>query len=197
MTETGKRAQDATISDLGIKKGTAHWNLSPEELSKIAIEKGQATLTSTGAINVSTGEFTGRSPMDRFIVRDSITEDSVWWGDVNLSFDEDKFDALHKKVLDYLCCKEMYVRDSYACANEKYRINIRVVNEYPWSNMFAYNMFLRPTDAEIENFEEKNNKDSFYLNNKKLMKIIKIKNSLSELKNECMKISKFYFNKNE
>jgi len=153
MTETGKRAQSATISDLGIKDGTAHWNLSPEELAKIAVEKGQATLTSTGAINVSTGEFTGRSPMDRFIVRDSITEDSVWWGDVNLSFDEDKFDALHKKVLDYLCCKEMYVRDSYACADDKYRINIRVVNEYPWSNMFAYNMFLRPTDAEIENFD--------------------------------------------
>ena len=141
MTETGKRAKNATISDLGIKDGTAHWNLSPEELSKIAVKKGQATLTSTGAINVNTGEFTGRSPMDRFIVRDSITEDSVWWGDVNLSFDEKKFDLLHNKVLEYLCCKDIYVRDSYACADERYRINIRVVNEFPWSNMFAYNMF--------------------------------------------------------
>ena len=153
MTETGKRAKNASISDLGIKDGTAHWNLSPEELSRIAVKKGQATLTSTGAINVNTGEFTGRSPMDRFIVRDSITEDSVWWGDVNLSFDEKKFDLLHNKVLEYLCCKDIYVRDSYACADEKYRINIRVVNEFPWSNMFAYNMFLRPTDAEIENFD--------------------------------------------
>ena len=153
MTETGKRANNATISDLGIKNATAHWNLSPEELARIAIEKGQATLTSTGAININTGEFTGRSPMDRFIVRDAITEESVWWGDVNLSFDENKFDALHQKVLNYLSEKELYVRDAYACADEKYRMNIRVVNEYAWSNMFAYNMFLRPTDTEIENFD--------------------------------------------
>ncbi|MAR39316.1 MAG: phosphoenolpyruvate carboxykinase (ATP) [Flavobacteriales bacterium] len=153
MTETGKRAQGATISDLGIKNGTAHWNLSPEKLSKIAVDKEQATITSSGAININTGEFTGRSPMDRFIVKDSITENSVWWGDVNLSFDEDKFDLLHSKILDYLSGKELYVRDCYACADPKYRMNIRVVNEYSWSNMFAYNMFLRPTEEEIENFD--------------------------------------------
>ena len=153
MTETGKRADNATISDLGIKNATALWNLSPEELASISIEKGQATVTSSGAININTGEFTGRSPMDRFIVRDAITEESVWWGDVNLSFDEDKFDSLHQKVLDYLCCKELYIRDAYACADPKYKMNIRVVNEYAWSNMFAYNMFLRPTNEEIDSFD--------------------------------------------
>ena len=89
MTETGKRANDATISDLGIKNAIAYWNLSPDKLANIAIEKEQATLTSTGAINVNTGEFTGRSPMDRFIVQDSITKDSVWWGDVNLPFESE------------------------------------------------------------------------------------------------------------
>ena len=153
MTETGKRAENATISDLGIKEGIAHWNLSPEELTKISVEKGQANITSTGAVNINTGEFTGRSPMDRFIVRDSMTEKSVWWGDINLPFDENKFDSLHKKMIDYLSCKELYVRDCYACAHEKYKMNIRVVNEYAWSNMFAYNMFLRPTESEIDNFK--------------------------------------------
>lgn len=152
MTETGKRANNATISDLGIKNATAYWNLSPEELAKIAIEKGQATLTSTGAITINTGEFTGRSPQDRFIVRDAITEESVWWGDINTSFDENKFDALHQKMINYLDGKEVYVRDAYACADSKYRMNLRVVNEYAWSNMFAYNMFLRPSESEIENF---------------------------------------------
>jgi phosphoenolpyruvate carboxykinase (ATP) len=152
MTETGKRANNATISDLGIKDAIVHWNLSPEELADIAVRQGQATLTSTGAINIKTGEFTGRSPMDRFIVRDAITEESVWWGDVNLSFDKDKFNKLHKKILNYLNNKEIYVRDAYACADEKYRVNIRVVNEYAWSNMFAYNMFLRPSNNEIESF---------------------------------------------
>ena len=152
MAETGKRANNATISDLGIKNSTAHWNLSSKELGSIAVKNGQATLTSSGAININTGEFTGRSPMDRFIVRDTITEESVWWGDINLSFDENKFNALHQKVLNYLSEKELYVRDAYACAEEKYKMNIRVVNEYAWSNMFAYNMFLRPSDTEIQNF---------------------------------------------
>ena len=106
MTETGKRANNATISDLGIKNATAHWNLKPDELANISIEKKQATLTSTGAININTGEFTGRSPMDRFIVRDAITEDSVWWGEINLSFESDKFDALQPVSYTHLRAHE-------------------------------------------------------------------------------------------
>jgi len=153
MTETGKRANNASITDLGIKNATVHWNLSPDLLANISVDKGQATLTSTGAININTGEFTGRSPMDRFIVKDSITEESVWWGDINISFDNEKFNLLHGKILNYLDNKELYVRDVYACADKKHRMNIRIVNEYPWSNMFAYNMFLRPTDNEISNFK--------------------------------------------
>ena len=66
----------------------------------------------------------------------------VWWGDINIPFDPDKFDKLYDKVVAYLSGKEVYVRDCYACADEDYRLNIRVVNEYPWSNLFVYNMFL-------------------------------------------------------
>ena len=153
MTETGKRAKNATITDLGIKNANAFWNLSPEELSKIAVDNGQAKVTSQGAIAINTGEFTGRSPLDRFIVKDDLTKDHVWWGDVNQSFDENKFDFLHKKMLKHLEGKKIFVRDAYACAEEKYKMNIRVVNEYSWSNLFAYNMFLRPNDSEIENFK--------------------------------------------
>lgn len=101
---------------------------------------------------VTSGEFTGRSPQDRFIVKDAITEDKVWWGNINIPFESDKFDALYKKVTNYLSGKEIYVRDSYACADPNYRLNIRVITEYPWSNQFAYNMFLRPTDVELDNF---------------------------------------------
>ena len=152
MTETGKRAKNATISDLGIKNAVAHWNLSPEKLAEIAIEKGQATQTSTGAININTGEFTGRSPKDRFIVYDNITKDSVWWGDINIPFDEEKFEQLHKRVIEYLNGKELFVRDAYACADSRFKMNLRVINEYAWSNLFAYNMFLRPNEEEINNF---------------------------------------------
>ena len=91
--------------------------------------------------------------MDRFIVKDGITEDKVWWGDINIPFDADKFQKLYDKVTDYLSNKEVFVRDSYACADEDYKLNIRVINEYPWSNMFAYNMFLRPTEEELKGFD--------------------------------------------
>ena len=118
MTETGKRAENATVSDLGIQEATAYWNLSAQKLAEISLENGQATLTSSGAININTGEFTGRSPMDRFIVKDNITKDSIWWGNINLEFDANKFNILHNKILNYFNGKELYVRDAYACADE-------------------------------------------------------------------------------
>lgn len=142
------------LEQYGIKNAQVHYQLSPEELHDITIEKGQGVETSAGALAVNTGEFTGRSPKDRFIVEDDITRDKVWWGDINIPFDADKFDALYDKVVDYLSGKEVYARDSYACSEDKYKLNIRVVNEYPWSNLFAYNMFLRPNDEELENFKE-------------------------------------------
>ena len=142
--------------DLGIykiKNAEALWNLNPTDLEEISIEKGQAKRSSLGAISVNTGEFTGRSPKDRFLVYDDITKDSVWWGDINIKFDPDKFDALHGKVGEYLSGKKLYVRDVYACADDRYRYKIRVITELPWSNMFAYNMFIRPSEEELKNFE--------------------------------------------
>ena len=136
----------------GINHSNIHYQLSSEELHDITIEKDMGVLSSLGAIAVNTGEFTGRSPMDRFIVKDEITKEKVWWGDINIPFDSDKFDTLHTKVIAYLNEKELFVRDAYACAEDDYRLNIRVINEYPWSNMFAYNMFLRPTDKELAGF---------------------------------------------
>lgn len=150
MADNGLRAPEATVESLGIKGATAHWNLSPEELAEIAVKNGQAKTTSTGAITVDTGKFTGRSPKDRFIVKDEVTKDAIWWGDINIPFEAEKFDALYNKVIDYLSGKEIYVRDSYACADPKFRMDIRVVTELSWSNLFAYNMFLRPTDEEIQ-----------------------------------------------
>ncbi|NRD19144.1 phosphoenolpyruvate carboxykinase (ATP) [Winogradskyella eckloniae] len=141
-----------SLDQYGIKNAKVNFQLSSEELHAETIAKGQGVESSSGAIAVNTGEFTGRSPMDRFIVKDAITEDKIWWGNINIPFDSDKFQKLYDKVTNYLSDKELYVRDSYACADENYKLNIRVINEYPWSNMFAYNMFLRPTEAELENF---------------------------------------------
>jgi phosphoenolpyruvate carboxykinase (ATP) len=145
-------SKSISLENLGIKNATVRYNLTSDELHATAIEKGQGVEASSGALAINTGEFTGRSPMDRFIVKDDITKDEIWWGDINIPFDSDKFDALYDKVTDYLSSKEIFVRDSYVCADENYKLNIRVVNEYPWSNMFAYNMFLRPTEKELETF---------------------------------------------
>lgn len=142
------------LEKYSIDNAEVNYQLSPKELHEITIEKGQGVEASNGALAVNTGEFTGRSPKDRFIVKDDITRDKVWWGDINIPFDPDKFDALYEKVTAYLSGKEVFARDCYACADEDYRLNIRVVNEYPWSNLFAYNMFLRPDESELENFKE-------------------------------------------
>lgn len=154
MTNNTFSTKTISLNQYGIKNAKAHYQLSSDELHEETINKGQGIETSLGAITVHTGEFTGRSPKDRFIVKDSITEDRVWWGNINIPFEPAAFDALYAKVVDYLSEKEIYVRDAYACADENYKLNIRVITEYPWSNMFAYNMFLRPTEAELDGFKE-------------------------------------------
>ncbi|MFY9241914.1 MAG: phosphoenolpyruvate carboxykinase (ATP) [Polaribacter sp.] len=150
MVDTNTKS--ISLNNLGIKNATIRYQLTSNELHQETLEKGQGVESSLGAIAVNTGEFTGRSPMDRFIVKDTITKDEVWWSKINLPFEEDKFDKLYDKVVAYLSEKEIFVRDSYACADKDYKLNIRVVNEYPWSNMFAYNMFLRPTEEELKGF---------------------------------------------
>jgi phosphoenolpyruvate carboxykinase (ATP) len=154
MNEFGLKSPKATVADIGLKHvAAAYWNLTPAELIEEAILRGDGDLTDTGALSVDTGEFNGRSPKDKFIVCDAETEKSVWWGDINLKFDADRFDDLYSRVCAYLTNREVYVRDCYACADPKYRLNIRVVNEMPWMNLFVNNLFLRPTKEEILEME--------------------------------------------
>ncbi|HRH71216.1 MAG TPA: phosphoenolpyruvate carboxykinase (ATP), partial [Flavobacteriales bacterium] len=154
MNEFGQKPKNADLSKIGLGRvGDAYWNLEPAELVEHAIVNGQAVLADSGALAIDTGEFTGRSPKDKFCVKDAKTEGTVWWGDVNFPFTQEKFDLLHDKMAAYLMGRDVYVKDAYACADPTYRLNIRVVAEYPSSAMFAGNMFLRPTAAELETFE--------------------------------------------
>src|SRR5687768_7532347 len=153
MLELGRKPENTSLRDLGILDGKAHWNLSPEQLIEIALRNNQAKKTSTGAIAVDTGEFTGRAPKDKYIVKDNVTESKVWWGSVNAAFDAEKFDQLYIKMIRYFEGKEFFVRDCYACADWRYRTDIRVINEYAWSNLFVYNMFLRPEEKELKFFK--------------------------------------------
>lgn len=153
MNEYGTKAEGASLAAIGLGNvAAAHWNLSSDKLVEETLLRKEGLLTDTGALAVDTGEFTGRSPKDKFCVYDEKTKDSVWWGDVNFKFDSDKFDALYTRVTDFLAGKTIYVRDSYACADDRFRLNVRVVTETPWANLFAKDLFLRPTEAELKSF---------------------------------------------
>lgn len=141
------------IKNIGINSTkNLHWNLSPLKLVTQTINKNQGILTDTGAVACDTGKFTGRSPKDKYIVKDEKTTDSVWWGEVNQPFTTKDFDNLYNRVTTYLSSTDLYVKDVYACAKKDYRLDIRVITENPWQSLFANNLFLRPSEKELENF---------------------------------------------
>ena len=128
-------------------------NLTPDQLIDHALQNGEGKLVDTGALMVDTGEFTGRSPEDRFIVKDDKTVETVWWGSVNIPFSPERFDALHQKMLNFLADKTVYTRYAFAGANPDYRLNIEVINTLAWHNLFSYSMFLRPSADELAHFK--------------------------------------------
>ena len=144
-----------TLLQLGLKNTeTIHYQSSPEELVQDSIRIGEGVLNDTGALVILTGEFTGRSPKDKFTVKDESTAETVHWNEFNIPIEPKYFDIIYKKAIDYLDqLPEIWMRDCYACADPRYRLNVRCVNEKPWNNLFAYNMFLRPKEEELENFE--------------------------------------------
>ena len=139
---------------LGLEENdNAIWNLTPPELYEEAIQNGEATLTKDYAIRVLTGQYTGRSPKDKFIVDQPSIHDDIDWGEINQPTDEEVFDNLFEKVTDYLQDKKLYVKDCFAGADENYQLNVRVVSEAAYHGLFAHNMFIRPTKEELKNHE--------------------------------------------
>ena len=128
---------------------TVFENLTTDELVAKALERNEGRITSQGALAADTGEFTGRSPKDKFLVNDAQTADSAWWGAVNQPFEEAKFDALLNKVMNHMEGKDIFVRHAFACADPKNRLNIQVVTESAYQNLFAKHLFLRPSAEEI------------------------------------------------
>ncbi|MCW3088887.1 MAG: pckA [Sediminibacterium sp.] len=155
MIASSMISPEKKLSELGFTGKThLHYQLSPAELIEQTLLRGEGSRNDTGALCIRTGEFTGRSPKDKFIVADAVTTDTVDWNSFNIPIEEKYFHQLRKKMLDYLGAgKDVWIRDAYACADPRYRLNIRVINENPWSNLFAYNMFLRPCEDELDDFE--------------------------------------------
>ena len=145
MKHVGNHPSSYGLENHGIKDAaTVHWNLSVPHLIEHALRMEDVYLADSGALVVHTGSRTGRSPKDKFIVRDESTENTVDWGPVNRPFEPEKFDALYQKVLDYIKGRTLYVLDCFAGADEKYRLPIRIITEDSWHNLFAKQLFIKP-----------------------------------------------------
>ncbi len=125
----------------------AHWNVSVAPLYEAALRREEGRLAASGPLAVETGEHTGRSPRDKFVVREPASE-GVWWGEVNQPLAPEAFDELHHRLSGHLSGRELFVQDLYACADPDYRLRVRVVSETAWSALFARNLFIVPTDEE-------------------------------------------------
>ena len=131
----------------------AYWNLSVPALYQESITRNEGRLAEGGALVVLTGKHTGRSPKDKFIVREPATEKDIWWGDVNAAMEEDVFERLYAKVVDHLRGRDVFVQDVFAGADASYRLPVRVVSESAWHSLFTRNMFIRPAAEELADFE--------------------------------------------
>ncbi|NOZ27515.1 MAG: phosphoenolpyruvate carboxykinase [Chloroflexi bacterium] len=143
-----------SLEQHGIKNvNQVYWNLSTPALYEESIRRREGLLAHLGPLVVRTGHHTGRSPNDKFIVREPSSEDKIWWGDVNRPFDPDRFRTLYLRMLAYLQGKDLFVQDCFVGADPRYRRPIRVITETAWHNLFARNMFILPSREELEDHE--------------------------------------------
>lgn len=142
-----------SLKNLGIKtlKEVYH-NLSGTELVEKALERNEGQLTSTGALSVRTGIYTGRSPRDRFIVDSPEVHKDIYWTS-NQAITSEQYDRLYCKLTEYLKDQEVFIFDGFVGADSNYRMPIRIVNEFAWQNLFVRNLFIRPTEEELKNHD--------------------------------------------
>jgi phosphoenolpyruvate carboxykinase (ATP) len=127
-----------------------HWNATTALLYMHALRRRDAVLAEGGPLVVDTGVHTGRSPADKFVVREPESEARIWWGEVNKPLDEDRFERLREKVVRHLERRELYVVDAFAGADPDHRLGLRVVTNSPWHALFAKTLFIDPSEDELD-----------------------------------------------
>jgi phosphoenolpyruvate carboxykinase (ATP) len=145
-------AADAAYQ-VGLAVNVDRHNLGTAALYEHAMRNDEGHLAAGGPLVVSTGQYTGRSPKDKFIVEDSASKDKVWWGPVNQPLGEDNYTRLRDRMLAYLGTRPMFVQDVFVGADPQYRLSVRVFTETAWANLFARNLFIRPTPDELATFK--------------------------------------------
>jgi phosphoenolpyruvate carboxykinase (ATP) len=153
MQQHGTRVSKYGLDNHGIVNvNDVYWNLSSPGLYEESVRRREGLVAHLGPVVVRTGHHTGRSPNDKFIVREPSSQDNIWWGNVNRPFDPERFDQLYARLMAYLQLKDVFVQDCFVGADPKYRIPIRVVTESAWHSLFARNMFILAEPEQIADF---------------------------------------------
>lgn len=144
---------EITAEGLGLKSvGKVYRNLSYDDLYAHEIKNAEGKVSANGTMMVDTGKFTGRSPKDKYFVKQSPSQEHIAWGNINQPVAEEIFDELYADVIDYLSGKDIYVTDGYCGANPETRKDVRFITEIAWQSHFVKNMFIRPDAADLLNF---------------------------------------------
>ena len=140
--DRGRKRTDVGLDSLGINpQANVFWNLNTPELYEEIARRGEGIISADGALVVDTGEHTGRAAKDKAIVREPSSEDKVFWGDVNKEYPQGAFDAIRDRMMKYAATRDLFVQDTYAGADERYRLPVRIVTELAWHSLFARTMF--------------------------------------------------------
>ena len=152
MSNTSSKVHEQLVN-FGIIPKSIHRNLSVEKLVEKSVQTNEGMLTSTGSLSVKTGKYTGRSPQDRYIIYDDETHETIDWGDVNRQFPTEKFNSIFEKMKKHAEGKDLYVFDGFVGADTQNRLAIRVINDHAWQNLFCRQLFVRPSNEELESHE--------------------------------------------
>ncbi len=128
-------------------------NLGPAALYEEAVRRDEAFIVSTGALTAETGKHTGRSPKDKFFVKEPTSQDAIWWHPGNQPIGTDKFDGLLRRMQEFIATRDVFTQDVYACADPRYRLRVRVITEMAWHSLFARNLFIRPAPDDLVSYE--------------------------------------------
>ena len=151
----GRKNTDYELDNYGIREaGRVYWNLNAPELYEEIARRNQGILSNHGALIVDTGEHTGRAAKDKAIVREPGSADKVFWGDVNKDFPQDKFNALKERMMAHAAGRELFVQDTFAGADPRYRLPVRIITELAWHSLFARTMFINDNSAGTKHHPE-------------------------------------------
>jgi len=150
--ETIFEREDTLYSIQQFGTSQVHRNLTAAQLVELAIRRREGTIASSGALSVSTGAITGRSPKDKFIAMEPAVSEHIEWGNVNRPIEPRQVERLYRRALEYMQGKELFVFDGYAGADQHDRLSIRVINEFAWQNLFARQLLIRPEASELDRY---------------------------------------------